>query len=74
MYCGWFIEVTFQEVRRRLGFETQRQWSELGDPKNRSGAVGVVLRGCVTRPPAKGADPTGSKAGGMVRQEVSDHL
>ncbi len=28
MYCGWFIETTFQEVRQRLGFETQRHWSE----------------------------------------------
>src|ERR671911_700345 len=31
---GWFVrrwqmEATFQEVRQRLGFETQRQWSEL---------------------------------------------
>ncbi len=30
---GWFVrrwqmEATFQEVRQRLGFETQRQWSE----------------------------------------------
>src|SRR5215207_7103439 len=25
----WQIEATFQEVRQRLGFETQRQWSEL---------------------------------------------
>ena len=25
----WQMEVTFQEVRRHLGFETQRQWSEL---------------------------------------------
>src|SRR5215211_3207559 len=25
----WQLEVTFQEVRRHLGFETQRQWSEL---------------------------------------------
>jgi hypothetical protein len=24
----WRMEATFQEVRRRLGFETQRQWSE----------------------------------------------
>jgi hypothetical protein len=24
----WQLEVTFQEVRRHLGFETQRQWSE----------------------------------------------
>ncbi len=25
----WQLEVTFQETRRHLGFETQRQWSEL---------------------------------------------
>ena len=25
----WQMEATFQEVRRHLGFETQRQWSEL---------------------------------------------
>jgi hypothetical protein len=25
----WQLEVTFQEVRRHLGFETQRQWSDL---------------------------------------------
>jgi hypothetical protein len=25
----WQIEATFQDVRRHLGFETQRQWSEL---------------------------------------------
>ena len=25
----WQLEVTFQEVRKHLGFETQRQWSDL---------------------------------------------
>jgi DDE superfamily endonuclease len=25
----WQLEVTFQEIRRHLGFESQRQWSEL---------------------------------------------
>jgi hypothetical protein len=25
----WTVEVTFEEVRRHLGVETQRQWSEL---------------------------------------------
>ena len=25
----WQLEMTFQEMRRHLGFETQRQWSEL---------------------------------------------
>ena len=45
-----------------------------GGPKDRSRAVGAVLRGCVTRPPAKGADPKGRKAGGMVREGASDLL
>jgi hypothetical protein len=26
----WQMEATFQEVRQRLGFETQRQWSDSG--------------------------------------------
>jgi hypothetical protein len=26
--CRWQLEVTFEEVRRHLGVETQRQWSE----------------------------------------------
>jgi hypothetical protein len=25
----WHVEVTFEEVRRHLGLETQRQWSDL---------------------------------------------
>jgi hypothetical protein len=25
----WAVEVTFEEARRHLGFETQRQWSDL---------------------------------------------
>jgi hypothetical protein len=42
----WQMEATFQEVRQRLGFETQRQWSEkatLGAPLRRS--VGPFLPG-----------------------------
>jgi len=27
--CVWAIEVTFEELRAHLGFETQRQWSDL---------------------------------------------
>jgi hypothetical protein len=29
----WQLEVTYQEMRRHLGFETQRQWSELAIPE-----------------------------------------
>ena len=41
MYCGWFIEVTFQEVRRHLGFETQRQWSELAIRRTTPALLGL---------------------------------
>jgi hypothetical protein len=45
-----------------------------GGPKDRSGAVGVVLCGYVTCPPAKGTDSEDRKAGSVVRQEASDLL
>ena len=41
MYCGWFIEVTFQEMRRHLGFETQRQWSELAIRRTTPALLGL---------------------------------
>ena len=28
----WQMETTFAEVRRHLGVETQRQWTDVGDP------------------------------------------
>jgi len=41
VYCGWFIEVTFQEVRRHLGFETQGQWSELAIRRTTPALLGL---------------------------------
>ena len=43
---GWFVrrwqmESTFQEVRQRLGFETQRQWSELAIRRTAPALLGL---------------------------------
>jgi hypothetical protein len=37
----WQMEVTFQEVRRHLGFETQRQWSELAIRRTTPALLGL---------------------------------
>jgi hypothetical protein len=37
----WQIEATFQEVRRHLGFETQRQWSELAIQRTTPALLGL---------------------------------
>jgi DDE superfamily endonuclease len=37
----WQLEVTFQEVRRHLGFETQRQWSELAIRRTTPALMGL---------------------------------
>src|SRR3712207_1885172 len=63
--------VTFQEVRRHLGFDTQRPVVGFGDPKDHPGALGVILARDVVR---ASPDETGSgrlSAGGLVPQEAS---
>ena len=37
----WQLEVTYQEVRRHLGFETQRQWSELAIRRTTPALLGL---------------------------------
>ena len=37
----WQLEVTFQEVRRHLGFETQRQWSHLAIRRTTPALLGL---------------------------------
>ncbi len=37
----WQMEVTFQEVRRHLGFETQRQWSDLAIRRTTPALLGL---------------------------------
>lgn len=37
----WQLEATFQEVRRHLGFETQRQWSDLAIRRTTPALLGL---------------------------------
>jgi hypothetical protein len=37
----WQIEITFQEARRHLGFETQRQWSDLAIRRTTPALLGL---------------------------------
>lgn len=37
----WQIEVTFEEVRRHLGMETQRQWSDLAIARTTPAILGL---------------------------------
>ena len=37
----WQVEVTFQEARRHLGFETQRQWSEMAIRRTTPALMGL---------------------------------
>jgi hypothetical protein len=37
----WQLEVTFQEMRRHLGFETQRQWSEMAIRRTTPALLGM---------------------------------
>ena len=45
-FLGWFVmrwqlEVTFQEMRRHLGFETQRQWSGMAIRRTTPALLGL---------------------------------
>ena len=46
----WNIEVTFEELRAHLGFETQRQWSDLAIARTTPALFGlfsfIVLMAC----------------------------
>jgi hypothetical protein len=81
----WQLEVTFQEVRRHLGFETQRQWSELAIRRTTPALLGLFslialfahqrMRQAASAFGRKAAwyhkrDPTFSDALAMVRKEL----
>jgi hypothetical protein len=80
----WQMETTFQEVRQRLGFETQRQWSELAIQRTAPALLGLfsLVTLFAHRHMAKGADsvrqtawyrkphPTFSDALAQVRKEL----
>lgn len=80
----WRMETTFQEVRQRLGFETQRQWSELAIRRTAPTLLGLfsLVTLFAHRHMAKGADsarqtawyskphPTFSDALARVRRQL----
>jgi hypothetical protein len=83
----WRLEVTFQEARRHLGFETQRQWSELAIRRTTPALLGlfslVTLFAHRRMAPSTGvvrgvawyrkAHPTFSDALGLVRKDLWAH-
>jgi hypothetical protein len=80
----WRIEVTFAEVRRHLGVETQRQWSDLAILRTTPALLGLFslvtlwadrIKGDHGVPPDRvrwypKADPTFSDALALVRHEL----
>ena len=66
----WQLEVTFQEVRRHLGFETQRQWSEMAIRRTTPALLGLfsLITLFAHRQMATGGGCL--PAGGMVPQEI----
>ncbi len=81
----WQLEVTFQEMRRHLGFETQRQWSDLAIRRTTPALLGLFslvtlfahqrmrqAAGAVRRqtPWYHKAHPTFADALGLVRKEL----
>ena len=41
VHDGWQLEVTFQEMRRHLGFETQRRWSDMAIRRTTPALLGL---------------------------------
>jgi hypothetical protein len=80
----WQMEATFQEVRQRLGFETQRQWSEKAVQRAAPALLGLfsLVTLLAHRHMAEGAEivrkaawydkpyPTFSNALALVRREL----
>jgi hypothetical protein len=80
----WQLEVTFQELRRHLGFETQRQWSELAIRRTTPALLGLFsvitlfahgqmrqATGCFRRVAwYRKTHPTFSDALALVRKEL----
>jgi len=80
----WQLEVTFQEVRRHLGFETQRQWSDSAIRRTTPALLGLfsLLTLFAHRQMTQAADvfrqagwyhkahPTFADALGLVRKEL----
>jgi hypothetical protein len=63
----WQLEATFQEVRRQLGFETQRQWSELAIRRTTPALLGLFSLVTIL------AHERMTQAAGAFRREVWYH-
>ena len=70
----WQMEATFQEMRQRLGFETQRHWSQVAIQRTAPALLGRVLGGHTPCPPIHSQGRGHRAQSGLVRQEVSDLL
>src|SRR5918995_488954 len=68
----WQLEVTFQEMRRHLGFETQRQWSELAIRRTTPALLGLFIAHHFVCAWPYGAGSWRLSASGLVPQELSD--
>ena len=84
----WQLEVTFQEMRRHLGFETQRQWSDMAVRRTTPALLGLFslatliahrqmkqAAGALRRQTAwyHKAHPTFADALALVRKELWTH-
>jgi hypothetical protein len=83
----WQVEVTFQEARRHLGFETQRQWSDLAIRRTTPALLGLfsLIALLVDRQMRRAVgvvrqaawyhkrDPTFADALALVRKELWAH-
>jgi hypothetical protein len=61
----WQLEVTFQEARRHLGFETQRQWSEMAIRRTTPALLGLFSLVTLF------ADRQMRRAAGALRRQVA---
>jgi hypothetical protein len=77
---GWFVrrwqmEATFQEVRQRLGFETQRHWSEQAIRRTAPALLGLFsLVILFAHQYIYGGGHRRRPTNGLVRQEASNFL
>jgi hypothetical protein len=72
----WQMEATFQEVRQRLGFETQRHWSELAVRREPRRSFWACSRWChPLRPSVHGQEERKRRStSGLVREAAPDLL
>lgn len=68
----WRIETTFQEVRRHLGVETQRQWSDLAIRRTTPALLGLFSLVTLWAGELTGVSAAAPTGGRLVRQAAAD--